>query len=188
MIRNPKAYLVLGLVVIIGGIAIFAGLQTSKPATNTRAKYCADEVKLCPDGTTVSRKLPSCNFTACPTSETTDLTKDWKDYSDADWAFSLKYPPTWTVTKTETSVIVAGSDVTPLIITRVEDDTELYQTPRILAITIDGIAATQADGPTADGTTRTIWIDRNGTWLRLSWRQTGNDAPYNQILTTVKLQ
>ncbi|TAJ15856.1 hypothetical protein EPO56_00675 [Patescibacteria group bacterium] len=36
---------------------------------NNNGQACTEEAKMCPDGSSVSRVAPSCNFTECPTPE-----------------------------------------------------------------------------------------------------------------------
>ena len=54
-------------------------------------KACTMEAKVCPDGTSVGRTGPNCEFAPCPT-ETLDETADWKTYTSKDQSFSFKYP------------------------------------------------------------------------------------------------
>lgn len=59
-------------------------------------KGCTLEAKICPDGTSVGRSGPNCEFAACPTLPP-DPTANWKSYSDNVLAATFKYPPNWTL-------------------------------------------------------------------------------------------
>ncbi len=53
-------------------------------------KACTQEAKLCPDGSSVSRTGPTCEFALCPTP--VDPTAGWKIYTNSQHGFSFKYP------------------------------------------------------------------------------------------------
>lgn len=54
---------------------------------NSGQKACTLEAKICPDGSSVSRTGPNCEFSKCPSA---DQTTNWKTYTDP--TFSIKYP------------------------------------------------------------------------------------------------
>lgn len=62
------------------------GLSFEK--TNTA---CTMEAKICPDGSSVGRTAPKCEFAACPT-PTPNPTANWKTYTNSGFSFSFKYP------------------------------------------------------------------------------------------------
>jgi len=87
------------LVLIIFVLAIFLLMITfiigklSAPASKQIA--CTLEAKVCPDGTSVIRTGPNCEFTPCPTpAETPSVTANWKTYTNP--LYLIKYPATWT--------------------------------------------------------------------------------------------
>ena len=51
------------------GIVLF-GCTQQQPPTN-QPKLCTLEAKVCPDGSTVGRSGPNCEFAPCPTTGTT---------------------------------------------------------------------------------------------------------------------
>lgn len=55
---------------------------------------CTEEAKLCPDGSSVSRTGPKCEFTECPNKS--DTYNKWKTYTDPDNTFTFQYPPEFT--------------------------------------------------------------------------------------------
>ncbi|HVZ12176.1 MAG TPA: hypothetical protein VG965_04045 [Patescibacteria group bacterium] len=62
---------------------------------------CTAEAKICPDGTTVGRSGPTCEFTKCPPQKTTATNNDaetarWKTYTNTKIGYTIKYPPSFT--------------------------------------------------------------------------------------------
>jgi len=56
---------------------------------------CTTEAKICPDGSSVGRTGPKCEFTACPKTKPTPTpnpTADWKTYVSKEFSYSIKYP------------------------------------------------------------------------------------------------
>ncbi|HNY36329.1 MAG TPA: hypothetical protein PLD14_03565 [Candidatus Pacearchaeota archaeon] len=59
---------------------------------------CTMDAKICPDGSSVGRTGPNCEFAACPEVKI-DETADWKTYNDEEYGFSFKYPAEYEVIK-----------------------------------------------------------------------------------------
>ncbi len=83
-------------VIVVGGGYYFLKLKTPEQ------KACTLEAKVCPDGTSVGRTGPNCEFSPCPASKTTptpvsDATANWKTYSNTKYGYTLKYPNDWQV-------------------------------------------------------------------------------------------
>lgn len=86
-------------IIVLVGLLIVAALvsggfyilkQTPTP------KACTEEAKICPDGTSVGRTGPNCDFAPCPKSSPTptDETATWKTYNpSSNW--TIKYPSNW---------------------------------------------------------------------------------------------
>lgn len=82
-----------------------ADTATTKKSTNTAA--CTDDAKICPDGSTVVRSGPKCEFAECPTTTNTnsttnqntntatDPTAGWKTYTNTDLGYTVNYPANW---------------------------------------------------------------------------------------------
>ena len=97
--KFPIIVISLIAILLIGGGVIYAVRRLTQP------KICTLEAKICPDGSTVGRVLPNCEFAPCPTqgppppttTTTTapDDTANWKTYTDAVAGFELKYPANW---------------------------------------------------------------------------------------------
>jgi hypothetical protein len=90
--RKSKLGMIISLLIILfllcvsgaAGYAIFKNLQT-----NNQEVACTMEALICPDGSSVERTGPNCEFAPCPTS-TPDPTADWKTYEGE--GFSFIYP------------------------------------------------------------------------------------------------
>jgi hypothetical protein len=74
------------LVRAIPGMTPNANVTQNQPGTNQVA--CAQDAKLCPDGSYVSRVAPSCEFAPCPTLSTAG----WKTFNDTTNKVSFQYP------------------------------------------------------------------------------------------------
>jgi len=92
--RNFWKYLGIGLSIVSFCIAIAVGGYLYVASKNAPVKTaCTMEAKLCPDGTSVGRTGPKCEFSPCPTvTPTPDPTASWKTYTNTTYGFSLKYP------------------------------------------------------------------------------------------------
>jgi len=95
--KTQKGILTLSGIIIIVAVAIiaFGGIfayqyLTPEPSNNQQNSVaCTMEAKICPDGSSVGRTGPNCEFTACPA--VVDQTADWKIYSNTN-GYTLKYP------------------------------------------------------------------------------------------------
>jgi len=61
-------------------------------------KACTMEAMICPDGSSVGRSGPNCEFTPCP-NETPLSTANWKTYENNYYGFTLSYPNDWEISK-----------------------------------------------------------------------------------------
>lgn len=101
---------------------LLAGITTlTKKKENTDVVACTMEAKICPDGSSVGRSGPMCEFAPCP-GEADHPT--WETSSDKDKNFSFKYPkdlgttyitpadwpPVMTVSNDPFECTVAGSE------------------------------------------------------------------------------
>ena len=107
-----KKWLVLCLVVlvliVVGASAGYFFLNSNKQVA------CTQEAKLCPDGSSVGRTGPKCEFPACPkntptpTSSPTD-TLTWKTYTNQEIGISFDYPSNWEpINKSEELCLPSG--------------------------------------------------------------------------------
>lgn len=94
--------LLLSCLALLGYLVMNLGLGKKQTA-------CTAEAKICPDGTSVGRTGPNCEFAPCPTVSPTpvstpDLTANWKTYINDVYNYSIKYPLGW-----RTQVQAAGA-------------------------------------------------------------------------------
>lgn len=96
----PILIVVLIAVASVGGLLIYQQSRSqSTPSPSPEAIYCTKDAKLCPDGTSVGRVGPTCEFAPCPTpyeSTSSAETANWKIYIDTYSGIEFKYPPEWT--------------------------------------------------------------------------------------------
>lgn len=86
------------LLVVVGG-AYYFGKSIIKPVDND-SRACTMEAKICPDGSSIGRTGPNCEFAQCPTvtpAKSADETANWKTYTNAKYSYSIKYPPNWSI-------------------------------------------------------------------------------------------
>jgi|SRR3990167_11012718 len=77
------------------GSSIFQMITSyQSPQMELQQTACTLEAKLCPDGKSVARTGPNCEFSACPTQESTSSanTSTWKTYTNTKYAYSIQYP------------------------------------------------------------------------------------------------
>lgn len=94
------------LAFILGGAAVY--LWQNPQVLNSlpfmpQPKACTMEAKLCPDGSSVGRTPPDCEFTPCPDikSSIPEETTNWKIYINKSYGFEFKYPQDWEVGDSE---------------------------------------------------------------------------------------
>ena len=96
MENHIKIPIIVGIVVLIIILLFGAGFlayQSQIPGKNALKKVtlaCTQEAKICPDGSSVTRVEPSCEFAMCP-----PITTGWKTYTDKNYGFEIKYPANW---------------------------------------------------------------------------------------------
>lgn len=83
------------LVVLLGGVYILGKNNASKEVA------CTMEAKVCPDGSSVGRTGPKCEFTKCPVIAP-GPTADWQTYTNTKYEFSIKVPRDWKIDRDET--------------------------------------------------------------------------------------
>jgi len=90
-----RLLIILFLLCISGaaGYTIFKNLNSNKETEQTS---CTMEAKICPDGSSVGRTGPNCEFSACPTA-TPDATANWQTYTNEEYGFEIKYPNIWNI-------------------------------------------------------------------------------------------
>jgi hypothetical protein len=87
---------------------------TTKPESSQVA--CTMEAKLCPDGSSVGRSGPNCEFAPCPDSKTDkEVSADTKTYTNTGFNYAFSYPSNWKVTDEATSLDAASDSKVVLI-------------------------------------------------------------------------
>jgi membrane-bound inhibitor of C-type lysozyme len=104
--KNKKVLLaVLGALLVIGilYLALFKGFDwlkgsgqpetSNQPGTPAQPEpiACTLEAKICPDGSSVGRVGPNCEFTPCP-AETVQSSVPWKTATSSQIGLSFRYP------------------------------------------------------------------------------------------------
>ncbi|MCX6712490.1 MAG: hypothetical protein NT041_02275, partial [Candidatus Vogelbacteria bacterium] len=86
-----KKYLV---ALIIVALVLVAGITYFKLSKSTAPDQivCTKEAKICPDGSTVGRSGPKCEFEECPAAQVVDETENWKVYENHAYLIYFKYP------------------------------------------------------------------------------------------------
>ena|SRR3990170_8270888 len=90
---------ILVITLVAGGAYYFLKLKTPEQ------KACIMDVKICPDGSSVGRSGPNCEFARCPTpkpspsSTPSDETSNWKTYTNKIKGYLIKYPNEWQVSE-----------------------------------------------------------------------------------------
>ena len=84
--------IILALVAVLAVVAYVFGAKLLIQSPKQIA--CTLEAKICPDGSSVGRTGPNCEFAACPT-PTPDLTANWKIFIHPIYKYQFKYPSQW---------------------------------------------------------------------------------------------
>jgi len=102
--QNQKGF-ILPIIITIVAVAILGtgGYFAYKHYSAPKPVACTMEAKLCPDGSSVGRSGPNCEFAECPavqnpsTEPAQNEVASWKTYNENDFGFSFKYPNAWIV-------------------------------------------------------------------------------------------
>lgn len=78
---------------------------------------CTLDAKICPDGSSVGRISPDCEFEACPSVGSNQVIDGWKMYKNDDLNISFQYPSSWEIIEKDNS----GQDNLPKISIKVGD-------------------------------------------------------------------
>ena len=101
-IVNKKPKVTKKLIIIITATLMLAGiiaLLYFRGLNNEPEQVaCTMEAMLCPDGSSVGRTGPKCEFSPCPTT-TLDPNANWIEFISE--GFTVKHPPTWTLGQSE---------------------------------------------------------------------------------------
>jgi hypothetical protein len=92
------------------------------PSATQNATECTLEAMLCPDGTSVGRTGPNCEFAECPAvAESSQSEQALVTYSNDAYGYSFQYPESWKVT-TEDYISAAGPSTKAVYIFNPDDN------------------------------------------------------------------
>lgn len=112
---NNLKFIIGGFVILFiglfGGYYLTKSSISEKPISQPTGKACTQEAKICPDGSSVGRTSPNCEFSPCPEISNTQpsptpylnrepdgsaATANWKTYT-SKCGLEFKYPLLWKV-------------------------------------------------------------------------------------------
>lgn len=82
-----KKIIIISIILVIlatGGYFAEKYLVSNKPVA------CTTEAKICPDGSSVGRTGPNCEFSQCPSPSA-----DWRNYTNNEYGFKMTFPDSW---------------------------------------------------------------------------------------------
>lgn len=93
-------------VFLVFALTVAASYMVGAGLVGKNKAACTQEVKICPDGSSVGRVAPSCEFAECPEPASLPIS-DWKEYANESAKFTFKMPQ-------NLSVLNIISNTTPL--------------------------------------------------------------------------
>lgn len=92
-----KKYLIVLVIIVLAIVISITYLKLNKSTVPARVA-CTEEVKICPDGSSVGRIGPECEFEECSfTPDVVDETVKWQTYKNEEYGFEVKYPVDWKI-------------------------------------------------------------------------------------------
>lgn len=172
------------LIFIFGGliilsIGLFGGYYLIKSTSTPPQKACTMEAKLCPDGSSISRTDPNCEFAPCLPIRTTsspipDLyTKasrstmvDWKTYRNDELEYSFSYPSNWRLDIVNPAKIyILGNSAKIEIIITSEKQRKLYPRGPDIMLPCQGVESIhQTKNMNIGGFTANYSLGNLGCW------------------------
>lgn len=90
--KNKKILLVVFALVLLGGIFYFVFAEFFNKSALT---FCTEEAMICPDGSSVGRTGPNCEFASCPVIVPVEKKLGWIIFADKTQNISFEYPPSF---------------------------------------------------------------------------------------------
>jgi hypothetical protein len=106
--KNNKGFApILIILIVVGVLTLGGGTYYFLVKKAPKAVGCTQEAKICPDGSSVGRTGPNCEFAECPTVKEEDIAS-WSIYKNEKYGYEIKYPK-----KLEVEVL-PGEEATPI--------------------------------------------------------------------------
>jgi hypothetical protein len=86
MSKQITILIIIVAVILIGATGYFAYLKLNQQ----NQVACTMDAKICPDGSSVGRGGPNCDFIACP-----EENNSWKTYKNNEYGFEVNFPDSW---------------------------------------------------------------------------------------------
>lgn len=87
---NVKYLAIILVLAVLAGTGIFRYRQDMKEGISSQ-NICTQETKICPDGSSVFRAGPACDFSACPVNGA-DGPSGGQIYQNEEYGFEIEYP------------------------------------------------------------------------------------------------
>ena len=104
--------MILGFIILVESLYIITTVSKKQAAPitppPTEPVFCTADAMLCPDGSSVGRVAPNCDFSPCPKAETPkpDNTANWKTYTNSSGGYKFSYPNNLDIEQKDEEVIV----------------------------------------------------------------------------------
>jgi len=100
----PKMLVVIIVLFLLAtsGVAGYVIFRNLNQTNNSQEVACTMEAKICPDGSSVGRTGPNCEFAPCPT-VAPDPTANWETYTNTVRGYRVRHPLSFKIIETPNS-------------------------------------------------------------------------------------
>ncbi len=90
---------ILAAIILAGGWYVLVGQKLDTGTLDNGGNTaCPQDAKLCPDGSSVARTGPNCEFAECAKPSIAQVdTSDWKTYRNDEYGFEFRYPKSFKI-------------------------------------------------------------------------------------------